>query len=150
MKLNKNKFGLTLISLTLMALSSSPALAWHHWGMSDGNMWSQGRAPTTEQQVSAQKIDDNYYSQTNLLRQQLMSKSYEYNALLTSNSPDSAKINALAKEIGALNQSLDEQRVKRDVAMAQAGVPRDTGMSYGYGGHNGGNYHRGRMGMGHW
>ena len=84
------------------------------------------------------------------MRQQLTSKRYEYNALLTASSPDTAKINAVAKEMEALNQSLDEQRVKRDVAMAQAGVPRGAGM--GYGGCGGGGNHRGggHMGMGHW
>ena len=105
---------------------------------------------TTEQQATAQKIYDDYYSQTSALRQQLTSKRYEYNALLTASSPDTAKINAVAKEMEALNQSLDEQRVKRDVAMAQAGVPRGAGM--GYGGCGGGGNHRGggHMGMGHW
>ena len=43
-----------------------------------------------------------------------------------------------------LRQSLDELRVKRDIAMAEAGIPRGTGM--GYGGCGGG----GHMGMGHW
>ena len=107
-------------------------------------------AQLAEQQAAAQKIYDDYYSQTSALRQQLTSKRYEYNALLTASSPDTAKINAVAKEMEALNQSLDEQRVKRDVAMAQAGVPRGAGM--GYGGCGGGGNHRGggHMGMGHW
>lgn len=139
---------LALIALSLMALGSAPALAQHHWGNGQG-MWQQsGGSPlTTEQQAAAQKINDDYYTQTSALRQQLTSKRYEYNALLTASSPDSAKINAVAKEIEALNQSLDEQRVKRDIAMAQAGVPRGAGMGCG-----GGDYHRGggHMGMGHW
>ena len=57
---------------------------------------------------------------------------------------DSSKINAVAKEMENLRQSLDELRVKRDIAMAEAGIPRGTGM--GYGGCGGG----GHMGMGHW
>ncbi|EKQ3397107.1 TPA: periplasmic heavy metal sensor [Escherichia coli] len=80
---------------------------------------------------------------TSALRQQLESKRYEYNALLSPSSPDSAKINAVAKEMETLRQSLNEQRVKRDVEMAQAGVPRGTGCdSHGHrsGGHM----------MGHW
>lgn len=74
-----------------------------------------------------------------------MSKRYEYNALLATNPPDTAKISAVAKEMESLRQSLDEQRVKRDVAMAQAGVP--GGMGMGYGGCGGGGGH---MGMGRW
>ncbi len=47
-----------------------------------------------------------------------------------------------------LRQSLDELRVKRDIAMAEAGIPRGAGMGMGmgYGGCGGG----GHMGMGHW
>lgn len=144
---------LALIALSLIALGSTPALAQNHWGYGDGMQQRGGTPMTAEQQASAQKIYDDYYSQTSALRQQLTSKRYEYNALLTASSPDTAKINAVAKEMEALNQSLDEQRVKRDVAMAQAGVPRGAGMGYGGcggGGGGGGNHRGGHMGMGHW
>ncbi|EDS4353221.1 zinc resistance sensor/chaperone ZraP [Salmonella enterica subsp. enterica serovar Infantis] len=147
-----NKSAIALIALSLLALSSGAAFARHHWGNNDG-MWQQGGSPlTTEQQATAQKIYDDYYTQTSALRQQLISKRYEYNALLTASSPDTAKINAVAKEMESLGQKLDEQRVKRDVAMAQAGIPRGAGMGYGGCGGYGGGYHRGggHMGMGNW
>lgn len=147
-----NKSAIALITLSLLALSSGAAFAGHHWGNNDG-MWQQGASPlTTEQQATAQKIYDDYYTQTSALRQQLISKRYEYNALLTASSPDTAKINAVAKEMESLGQKLDEQRVKRDVAMAQAGIPRGAGMGYGGCGGYGGGYHRGggHMGMGNW
>ncbi|EDU1767363.1 zinc resistance sensor/chaperone ZraP [Salmonella enterica] len=147
-----NKSAIALIALSLLALSSGAAFAGHHWGNNDG-MWQQGGSPlTTEQQATAQKIYDDYYTQTSALRQQLISKRYEYNALLTASSPDTAKINAVAKEMESLGQNLDEQRVKRDVAMAQAGIPRGAGMGYGGCGGYGGGYHRGggHMGMGNW
>ncbi|HDN7436763.1 TPA: zinc resistance sensor/chaperone ZraP [Salmonella enterica subsp. enterica serovar Chester] len=147
-----NKSAIALIALSLLALSSGAAFAGHHWGNNDG-MWQQGGSPlTTEQQAAAQKIYDDYYTQTSALRQQLISKRYEYNALLTASSPDTAKINAVAKEMESLGQKLDEQRVKRDVAMAQAGIPRGAGMGYGGCGGYGGGYHRGggHMGMGNW
>ncbi|EBK5252654.1 TPA: zinc resistance sensor/chaperone ZraP [Salmonella enterica subsp. enterica serovar Ordonez] len=147
-----NKSAIALIALSLLALSSGAAFAGHHWGNNDG-MWQQGGSPlTTEQQATAQKIYDDYYTQTSALRQQLISKRYEYNALLTASSPDTAKINAVAKEMESLGQKLDEQRVKRDVAMAQAGIPRGAGMGYGGCGGYGGGYHRGggHMGMGSW
>ncbi|EAX7840348.1 zinc resistance sensor/chaperone ZraP [Salmonella enterica] len=145
-----NKSAIALIALSLLALSSGAAFAGHHWGNNDG-IWQQGGSPlTTEQQATAQKIYDDYYTQTSALRQQLISKRYEYNALLTASSPDTAKINAVAKEMESLGQKLDEQRVKRDVAMAQAGIPRGAGMGYGGCGGYGGGYHRGggHMGMG--
>ncbi|HAB4288230.1 TPA_asm: zinc resistance sensor/chaperone ZraP [Salmonella enterica subsp. enterica serovar Enteritidis] len=147
-----NKSAIALIALSLLALSSGAAFAGHHWGNNDG-MWQQGGSPlTTEQQATAQKIYDDYYTQTSALRQQLISKRYEYNALLTASSPDTAKINAVAKEMESLGQKLDEERVKRDVAMAQAGIPRGAGMGYGGCGGYGGGYHRGggHMGMGNW
>ncbi|ECP3395656.1 zinc resistance sensor/chaperone ZraP [Salmonella enterica] len=147
-----NKSAIAPIALSLLALSSGAAFAGHHWGNNDG-MWQQGGSPlTTEQQATAQKIYDDYYTQTSALRQQLISKRYEYNALLTASSPDTAKINAVAKEMESLGQKLDEQRVKRDVAMAQAGIPRGAGMGYGGCGGYGGGYHRGggHMGMGNW
>lgn len=147
-----NKSAIALIALSLLALSSGAAFAGHHWGNNDG-MWQQGGSPlTTEQQATAQKIYDDYYTQTSALRQQLISKRYEDNALLTASSPDTAKINAVAKEMESLGQKLDEQRVKRDVAMAQAGIPRGAGMGYGGCGGYGGGYHRGggHMGMGNW
>ncbi|PEH27195.1 zinc resistance sensor/chaperone ZraP [Salmonella enterica] len=147
-----NKSAIALIALSLLALSSGAAFAGHHWGNNDG-MWQQVGSPlTTEQQATAQKIYDDYYTQTSALRQQLISKRYEYNALLTASSPDTAKINAVAKEMESLGQKLDEQRVKRDVAMAQAGIPRGAGMGYGGCGGYGGGYHRGggHMGMGNW
>ncbi|EBE5257731.1 zinc resistance sensor/chaperone ZraP [Salmonella enterica] len=147
-----NKSAIALIALSLLALSSGAAFAGHHWGNNDG-MWQQGGSPlTTEQQATAQKIYDDYYTQTSALRQQLISKRYEYNALLTASSPDTAKINEVAKEMESLGQKLDEQRVKRDVAMAQAGIPRGAGMGYGGCGGYGGGYHRGggHMGMGNW
>ena len=127
-----------LIVLSLLALGSTPALARHHQGYGDG-MWQQNASPlSTEQYATVQQIHNDYDTQTSALRQQLMSKRYEYNALLTASSPDSAKISALAKEMTTLNQSLDEQRVQRDIALAQAGVTRNNIMGYdGCGGHRG-------------
>ena len=99
---------------------------------------------TSEQQTAWQKIHNDFYAQSSALQQQLVTKRYEYNALLAANPPDSSKINAVAKEMENLRQSLDELLVKRDIAMAEAGIPRGTGM--GYGDCGGG----GHMGMGHW
>ncbi|SFU21135.1 zinc resistance-associated protein [Kosakonia arachidis] len=138
------QIGLALVTMALMAMGSTSVLASDNWG-NHGGMWQQGtNSLTTEQQTAAQKIHDGYYAQTSALRQQLASKRYEYNALLTASTPDSNKINAVAKEMASLNQSLDESRVKRDIALAQAGIPRG-GMGdnrCGGGGHMGG--------MGHW
>ncbi|HDZ0308650.1 TPA: zinc resistance sensor/chaperone ZraP [Escherichia coli] len=120
------KIALVMMALSAMAMGSTSAFA--HGG----------------QQTAWQKIHNDFYAQSSALQQQLVTKRYEYNALLAANPPDSSKINAVAKEMENLRQSLDELRVKRDIAMAEAGIPRGTGM--GYGGCGGG----GHMGMGHW
>ncbi|EFH8829678.1 zinc resistance sensor/chaperone ZraP [Escherichia coli] len=136
------KIALVMMALSAMAMGSTSAFA--HGGHS---MWQQNAAPlTSEQQTAWQKIHNDFYAQSSALQQQLVTKRYEYNALLAANPPDSSKINAVAKEMENLRQSLDELRVKRDIAMAEAGIPRGTGMGMGYGGCGGG----GHMGMGHW
>lgn len=95
----------------------------HHWGNNNG-MGNQGYSQLTqEQQATAQKLHNDYYEQTSALRQQLQSKRYEYNALLTAQKPDSGKIEAVAQEMEGLRQKLDQQRVKLDLALAEAGVP---------------------------
>lgn len=141
-----HKFTLTLIALSALTFGSSSAWAGHHWNNGNG-MGPQGYSQlTTEQQAAAQKLHSDFYEQTRALRQQLTSKRYEYNALLTADKPDSTKIESVAQEMEALGQKLAQQRVKFDVALAQAGIPRGEGM--GRGGCGGGG--RGHMGMNHW
>ena len=144
----KRKPTLSLIFAALAALTFGSHAAWagHHWDYNNG-MGAQGYSQLTqEQQATVQKLHDNYYAQTSALRQQLQSKRYEYNALLTAPKPESGKIEAVAKEMETLSQQLDQQRVKFDIALAEAGVPRGAGMGYGGCRGNGG----GHMGMNHW
>lgn len=136
-----SKLTLALLTLATLTLTSATALAGpHHW---NNNANNGGYSQLTDaQQATAQKLHNDYYAQTSALRQQLTSKRYEYNALLTADKPDSAKIEAVAKEIETLNQNLAKQRVKLDVAMAEAGIPRHGGMGDGCQGgrHNGGGH----------
>ena len=141
-----HKLTLTLIALAALTFGGSSAWAGHHWNNGNG-VGPQGYSQlTTEQQATAQKLHSDFYEQTRALRQQLTSKRYEYNALLTADKPDSTKIESVAQEMEALGQKLAQQRVKFDVALAQAGIPRGEGM--GRGGCGGGG--RGHMGMNHW
>ena len=106
------KIALVMMALSAMAMGSTSAFA--HGGH---GMWQQNAAPlTSEQQTAWQKIHNDFYAQSSALQQQLVTKRYEYNALLAANPPDSSKINAVAKEMENLRQSLDELRVKRDIA----------------------------------
>lgn len=137
-----NKLTFALLTCAALTFTSGSVLAGpHHWDNNDGNgRYSQ---LTDAQQATAQKLRNDFYTQTSALRQQLTSKRYEYNALLTADKPDGAKIEGVAQEIETLRQKLDQQRVKFDVAMAQAGIPRHGGMGSGClggGGHRGGMY----------
>ena len=101
------KIALVMMALSAMAMGSTSAFA--HGGH---GMWQQNAAPlTSEQQTAWQKIHNDFYAQSSALQQQLVTKRYEYNALLAANPPDSSKINAVAKEMENLRQSLDELRV---------------------------------------
>ena len=84
------KIALVMMALSAMAMGSTSAFA--HGGH---GMWQQNAAPlTSEQQTAWQKIHNDFYAQSSALQQQLVTKRYEYNALLAANPPDSSKINA--------------------------------------------------------
>ena len=117
------KIALVMMALSAMAMGSTSAFA--HGGH---GMWQQNAAPlTSEQQTAWQKIHNDFYAQSSALQQQLVTKRYEYNALLAANPPDSSKINAVAKEMENLRQSLDELRYRNGVRRLR------WWRSYGYG-----------------
>lgn len=139
MKLNKTALA-TLLSLSLFAGLTSVAVA------QNGNFGQRMANPqgmmgyhhgymanlTPEQQATSQKAFDAFQLKTADLRQQLMSKHYEYNALLTSKPLDEQKLQAVSKEISVLRENMYQQRVALDSELAKAGVPAMG--------------HRGRMG----
>lgn len=92
---------------------------------------------TPEQQAVSQKAFDEFQLKTADLRQQLMSKQYEYKALLTGKPLDEQKVLAVSKEITTLRDNLYQQRVALDTDLAKAGVPM-TGHGMGGAGMHGG------------
>ncbi|CAI1666307.1 periplasmic heavy metal sensor [Serratia fonticola] len=140
MTLTKTTFA-AIISVTLLAGVSTTALAQngYHANMGNAQGTHQGmgyqhgnRANLTpEQQAVSQKAFDEFQSKTADLRQQLMSKQYEYQALLTSKPMDEQKVLAVSKEVTALRDNLYQQRVALDTDLAKAGVPM---MGHGMGG----------------
>lgn len=103
------KIALVMMALSAMAMGSTSAFA--HGGH---GMWQQNAAPlTSEQQTAWQKIHNDFYAQSSALQQQLVTKRYEYNALLAANPPDSSKINAVATSLGlGLGVSYDPEIFK--------------------------------------
>lgn len=127
---------MTLNKFTLAALFSIATLAgFSHLAMAQNGMngpnsqrgmgYQQGYmgSLTPEQQAISQKAFDEFQLKTADLRQQMMSKQYEYNALLTSKPLDEQKVLAVSKEITVLRDNLHQQRVALDTQLAKAGVP---------------------------
>lgn len=97
---------LPLALVTFAALTFASNAAWPTTTgatITDGQPWLQSADP--EQQATVQKLHNDYYAQTSALRQQLQSKRYEYNALLTAQKPDSGKIEAVAQRWKAYARS---------------------------------------------
>lgn len=139
-----------LLSVTLLAGLSNAAMArnpnqgqnmadtqGNHRGM--GYQHGNRANLTPEQQAVSQKAYDEFQLKTADLRQQLMSKQYEYKALLTSKPLDEQKVLSVSKEITALRDNMYQQRVALDTDLAKAGIPM---MGHGMGGMGG--MHAGR------
>jgi zinc resistance-associated protein len=116
--------------VSLAALTGFSHLAMAQNGMNGSNSqrgmgYQQGymASLTPEQQAISQKAFGEFQLKTADLRQQLMSKQYEYKALLTSKPLDEQKVMAVSKEITALRDNLYQQRVALDTQLAKAGVP---------------------------
>lgn len=87
-----------------------------------------------EKQAAAQKIYGAYYTQTSALRQQLVSKQYELNALIYGGKADDQKVQALTKEISEMRSKLYEQQVALQRQLAKEDIPFMGGGMYGAGG----------------
>ncbi len=133
MMLNKTPLA-AMLSITLLTGLGNVAMAQNGnpgQNMADPQRMSRGMGYqhgyganlTPEQQAISQKAFDAFQLNTADLRQQLMSKNYEYKALLTSKPVDEQKILAVSKEITALRDTMYQQRVALDTELAKAGVP---------------------------
>lgn len=138
MTLNKTTLA-AVLSITLLAGLGNVAMAQQNMtgqqGMHRGMGYQHGYMAnlTPEQQATSQKAFDEFQLKTADLRQQLMSKNYEYKALLTSKPLDEQKVLAVSKEITALRDNMYQQRVALDTELAKAGVPA-MGHGMGMGG----------------
>ena len=136
-----------ILSVAMLAGVSTTALAQngYHGNMTNAQGTYQGKGYqhgnranlTPEQQAVSQKAFDEFQLKTTDLRQQLMSKQYEYQALLTSKPLDEQKVLAVSKEITALRDNLYQQRVALDTDLAKAGVPMMGHRMGGAGMHSG-------------
>ncbi|MFU2208983.1 periplasmic heavy metal sensor [Solidesulfovibrio sp. C21] len=102
---------------------------------------------TPEKQAAAQKIYGAYYSQTRALRQQLVAKQYELNALIYGGKADDKKVQELTGEVSQLRSKLYEAQVALQRQLAKEDLPFMGGM-HGGGMHGGGMYGGGMYGGG--
>jgi zinc resistance-associated protein len=140
------KVGIALAALATLALTASLALA--RPGGGPGNGPGAGGCPgmvqlTPEKQAAFQKLHDAFAAKTAQLRATLGVKMAELNALAVAPTPDQAKIEALAKEIGELKGKLLVERTQFRIQVDKEVGP---GVMGGWGGHRGGM--RGGMGGG--
>lgn len=116
-------------------------------GYGYGHGWGGGyQTLSPEKQTAAQKLYTAFYSQTRDLRQQLVTKQYELNAMIYGGKADDKKVQALTKEISDLRAKLFEAQVALQRQLAKEDIPfmggmYGGGMGHGYGvGHGMGMY----------
>ena len=129
---------------------------------------------TQEQQAAAQEIYANYDQQTAPLRQQMMAKRAELDALYYGQNADSSKVQSLYKDIADIQAKLFTANTEMQKKLADKGISTGNygmrrgggmycdgmnggpGMMNGYGRHGGYGKHggygggRGMHGGGHW
>lgn len=84
---------------------------------------SPGVGLSPEEQAKAQQIYQDEGQKIFSLRQQLMAKQSELNAVLASPTPDERRIQALTKDVSVLNDQLVRAEVSMQRRLYQAGVP---------------------------
>ena len=137
-------FGITLLSALLIV----PLAVWAHgwsaggghmmgyWGGDPGNYNQYNRDYNTlnsKQQEQLTDLNRKFYDETRTLRDKLLSKSAELNALLSETNPDSGKISKLQKEISNLQAKLDEKSINNEIEARKIAPDNRFGGGYGYG-----------------
>ncbi|MCS5932214.1 periplasmic heavy metal sensor [Klebsiella pneumoniae subsp. pneumoniae] len=115
---------LPLALVTFAALTFASNAAWPTTTGATITGWATGATSqlTQEQQATVQSCITDYYA----ANQRPCASSCSPNAMSTMRcsrrkKPDSGKIEAVAQEMEGLRQKLDQQRVKFDIALAEAG-----------------------------
>jgi zinc resistance-associated protein len=155
----------TLGILVLVGFLAAPVFA-HRWGRGEnyggpGSCWSESGKYgnlTESQRAELEKLEQNLFSDTAKLRDEIWSKSAELNTELNAADPDATKVRTLQKEISALKAKMSEQRVNFELEARKIapnvrsgrgygmGYGRGYGHGYGMGRHHGPHGHYGQYG----
>lgn len=150
---NALAFSLTVSMVVLFGLAASAGAQMMGPGMMGGYGYGGYgyQSLPAEKQAAAQKLCASHFAKTSVLRQQLIAKQAELNALIYGGKADDPKIQSLTKEISGLRAKLYEDRVALQQELAKEGIPAMGGGMYGRGwmgpGMMGPGY--GMMGMGY-
>lgn len=160
--MKRTKMGLVMAALATMLLTGSLALAKSGGpaGPGGGPGYGPGYGPcgaaysqlTPEKQAALQKLQAAFYTKTVQLRADLGVKHAELNAASVATTPDTAKIEALSKEIGELIGKLTAERAQFRIQAAKEIGPDALaacpGLGGGFGHRGGGHGGYGPMGRG--
>ncbi len=122
-------------------------------GVAAANPAYHSSAPLSQEQMTkAQELISAYRTAVAPLEQQVNAKQAELQALLYSATPDKSRIEAISKDIGAIQGQIYASEASLNAQLTKEGIPVDgpqgnRQMAHGYG-HRGG--HGGGHGGGHW
>lgn len=152
--MKRTKTGLAMAALATMLLTASLAMARPGGPAGNGGPgYGPGNGPcgaayaqlSPEKQAALQKLQEAHYAKTAQLRADLGVKRAELNALSVTGNPDTAKVQALSKDLGDLIGKLTAERT-----LFRAQVAKEIGpaglANCGFGGNGG--YGHGHMGGG--
>ena len=165
------RFIIALGVVLLVGAVAAPVLArgpgWgrgHHgmgyWGSGPGSCWDYGKGQgslTEEQRTQLENLDKKFYDGAAQLRDDIWSKSGEFDSLLNSANPDKDKAMALLKEISGLKAKMAQERLSYELEARKINPDARLGWGYergygrhmkGYGGGMGRGSHMGGYGAG--
>lgn len=143
---------LTVLGIALLigifaypAFSDGRGRSWGHhmMGYSDreygfGHMHSRGYGNLNdEERAKLEDLDRTYYQQTEGIRNQIMNKSEELDALMDAQNPDPERVKALQREISDLRAELDQKELNYELETRKIDPDQRFGSGFGRG------YHRG-------
>ena len=131
------KFNVRILALAVMvtALLGFSGVANAAWG--DGPNDGAYQTLSKEQQTKMQNLHSEFFTATEDIRQQMIIKRAELQAEMISSKPNTAKIEALSTELGALDGKMLVERSKLNNRISAEGLP-DFCRGPGFMGHNGG------------
>ena len=109
-----------------------------YWQGSPGSCWQKGSGYenlTEEQRSQLDKLHQKFRDENAQLRNEIRSKSAEFNTLLNSSNPDAEKAMALQKEVSDLRAKMAQNRLNFQLEARKIApdVPFGRGYGRGYG-----------------